>query len=466
MNLSKTFEPKTNSYSFFFRLVDLSLLLCTLVLAASFFQVDFSYQYLNAALIVSLVFLYIAEGMGLYRSWRVGRFSHMLYVLWGAITLAFISVLALAILFEPLDTLPITTFIIWFILALLCSFSWRYFGRLYKNSQNVIKRKVKKTLIIGATDAGSHLHQQIKEHNELGYDFLGFFDDCNREHHPKNDQPRLSGTIADAINLARNGDIDSLFIALSGESDQRMREILGQLGDSTVNVYFVPKFMTFNLIPTRVEHVGDMDILSVFESPYLGFKRWLKRAEDIIVSSIILALIMLPLLFIAVTIKLTSKGPVLFKQLRYGLQGQAILVWKFRSMTVMENNNMVFQATKNDSRVTPFGAFLRRTSLDELPQFFNVLIGDMSIVGPRPHAVAHNEQYRSQIEFYMLRHKVKPGITGWAQINGWRGETDTLNKMEKRIEFDLHYIKYWSIWFDIKIIFLTIFKGFTGTNAY
>ena len=165
-------------------------------------------------------------------------------------------------------------------------------------------------------------------------------------------------------------------------------------------------------------------------------------------------------------VKFTSKGPIIFKQDRYGLDGRKIKVWKFRSMTVTENSNVVTQAKKNDARITPLGGFLRRTSLDELPQFINVLKGDMSIVGPRPHAVAHNEEYRKKVEFYMLRHKAKPGITGWAQINGWRGETDTLDKMEKRVEFDLHYIKHWSLWFDVKIIFMTIFKGFKNANAY
>ena len=148
------------------------------------------------------------------------------------------------------------------------------------------------------------------------------------------------------------------------------------------------------------------------------------------------------------------------------MDGKQIRVWKFRTMTVMENSETVIQATKNDIRVTKFGRFLRRTSLDELPQFFNVWYGQMSVVGPRPHAVAHNEQYRSLIQGYMLRHKVKPGITGLAQINGWRGETDTLEKMEKRIEYDLIYIRAWSIWLDLKIIFLTIFKGFVNKSAY
>ncbi|HHO8640587.1 TPA: exopolysaccharide biosynthesis polyprenyl glycosylphosphotransferase, partial [Klebsiella pneumoniae] len=172
------------------------------------------------------------------------------------------------------------------------------------------------------------------------------------------------------------------------------------------------------------------------------------------------------LIIISLAVKITSPGPVIFRQTRYGMDGKPIKVWKFRSMVVMENDTEVKQATKDDVRVTNVGKFLRRTSLDELPQFFNVLFGEMSIVGPRPHAVSHNEQYRSLIEGYMLRHKVKPGITGWAQINGWRGETDTLDKMEKRIEFDLEYIRSWSVWLDLKIIVMTIFKGFVNKSAY
>ncbi|MEG2830836.1 MAG: exopolysaccharide biosynthesis polyprenyl glycosylphosphotransferase, partial [Edwardsiella sp. (in: enterobacteria)] len=164
--------------------------------------------------------------------------------------------------------------------------------------------------------------------------------------------------------------------------------------------------------------------------------------------------------------RLTSPGPVLFKQARYGLNGQHISVWKFRTMRVQENGDNVMQATKGDPRVTPFGAFLRRTSLDELPQFINVLQGSMSIVGPRPHAVAHNEQYRRLVDNYMIRHKVKPGITGLAQINGYRGETDTLDKMEGRVQYDIDYIQRWSLWLDLKIIFLTLFNGFRHENAY
>jgi putative colanic acid biosynthesis UDP-glucose lipid carrier transferase len=213
--------------------------------------------------------------------------------------------------------------------------------------------------------------------------------------------------------------------------------------------------------------INGVPIISVFDTPLSGkTAQLIKRTEDIILSIIILIMISPVLIAVALGVKLSSPGPVLFKQNRYGINGQPINVYKFRSMTSQDNGNIIKQATKKDIRITAFGAFIRKTSLDELPQFYNVIQGRMSIVGPRPHAVAHNEEYRKLIPKYMQRHLVKPGITGWAQINGWRGETDTLHKMKKRIDFDLHYINTWSLWLDIKIIILTTVKGFINKNAY
>jgi putative colanic acid biosynthesis UDP-glucose lipid carrier transferase len=223
---------------------------------------------------------------------------------------------------------------------------------------------------------------------------------------------------------------------------------------------------TFNILQSRSEEINGVSVVSLFDTPINGVNSIIKRAEDIILSLAILVFISPVLFLIAMFVKFTSPGPIIFKQLRYGMDGKSIQVWKFRSMSVMENGDEVVQAKKGDVRITSVGGFLRRTSLDELPQFINVLMGDMSIVGPRPHAVAHNEQYRKLIKGYMLRHKVKPGITGWAQINGWRGETDTLDKMQSRVEYDLDYIRNWSVWFDIRIIFLTVFKGFINKSAY
>ncbi|HBS4613342.1 TPA: undecaprenyl-phosphate glucose phosphotransferase, partial [Klebsiella pneumoniae] len=245
-----------------------------------------------------------------------------------------------------------------------------------------------------------------------------------------------------------------------------IKNVISQLTNTTCSVLLIPDIFTFNILQSRTEEINGVPVVPLFDTPLNGINMVFKRLEDIIVASIILFIISPILIVIACAVKFTSPGPVIFRQIRYGMDGKPIKVWKFRSMSVMENDSSVKQATKNDTRVTKVGRFLRSTSLDELPQFFNVLFGQMSVVGPRPHAVAHNEQYRSLIQGYMLRHKVKPGITGLAQINGWRGETDTLEKMEKRIEYDLLYIRGWSIWLDLKIIFLTVFKGFINKSAY
>ena len=239
------------------------------------------------------------------------------------------------------------------------------------------------------------------------------------------------------------------------------------LKDSTASLYFVPDLTGFDLIQARVDHVAGLPVLAVCESPFVGMNQFVKRAEDLALGCLILLLIWPLLLLVALAVKLTSPGPVIFVQRRYGIDGRSIDVYKFRSMTVMEDGVRVMrQACKNDARLTPIGAFIRRTSLDELPQFFNVLAGSMSIVGPRPHPFALNELYRSQIRGYMQRHKVKPGITGWAQVNGFRGETDGVEPMRRRIEFDLDYLRSWSLWTDLKIIGLTVWVVFRDPNAY
>ena len=217
--------------------------------------------------------------------------------------------------------------------------------------------------------------------------------------------------------------------------------------------------LALSLDPAEVDHV-------VYDTPFKGLKRVIKRCEDLVLGMCCLLICALPMLFIALAIKLTSKGPVLFRQPRHGENGVEFEVLKFRSMRVMEVGEVVKQAQRNDPRITRVGAFIRRTSLDELPQFFNVIAGNMSLVGPRPHAVAHNQLYRTKILEYMRRHKVKPGITGWAQVNGYRGETDTLEKMVARVEHDLSYIRGWSLWLDLKIIFLTVFGRKVRENAY
>jgi putative colanic acid biosynthesis UDP-glucose lipid carrier transferase len=276
----------------------------------------------------------------------------------------------------------------------------------------------------------------------------------------------MLGTIEEAAEFVKRNGTNFVYVALPMSADERLRALIEQLSDSTASVYLVPDIFTFQLMNARIEQVNGLPVIGIRETPFSGVEGWVKRLEDFVLASLILLLVSPVFVAVAVGVKLSSRGPVLFRQRRYGLDGQPIRVYKFRSMTVCEDGDRIEQASRTDARVTPFGAFLRRTSLDELPQFINVLQGRMSIVGPRPHAVAHNEQYRRLIKGYMLRHKVRPGITGLAQVNGFRGETDTLDKMEKRVEFDLAYIERWSLQLDLKIIGQTIVSGFWGSNAY
>ena len=464
---SRTFKSNSSSDANFYRLFDVFAIFLAFQCSALFYSFELTPIYMVSVLTVALSFLYCAEIFSAYRSWRAGKFRNMVLCAWGALFAAFSVLLVISFAFKFTGSLSRIGLGLWFLLSITYLYAWRFVVHLYKRHRRKLGLNLRNVAIIGATESAVNLYNEISKNDELGFNFLGFYDDRQPERLFENSTKHdVAGRIQNAVDAARDGDISVLYIALPMKADKRIADILRQLGDTTVDVHIIPDFLISNLIHARIEHVGDVDTLSVFESPFIGAREFIKRTEDIIVASIILMLISPILIAIAFAVKFTSKGPVIFKQDRYGLDGRKIKVWKFRSMSVTENSSVVTQATKNDARITPLGGFLRRTSLDELPQFINVLKGDMSIVGPRPHAVAHNEEYRKKVEFYMLRHKAKPGITGWAQINGWRGETDTLDKMEKRVEFDLHYIKHWSLWFDIKIIFMTIFKGFKNANAY
>lgn len=260
--------------------------------------------------------------------------------------------------------------------------------------------------------------------------------------------------------------VHEVWLCLPLSEGGMIRSILYALRHHTVAVRFIPEWGDIRLLNHKVSQIAGLYSLDLSCSPIDGPARVLKRLEDLLIGGIISILILPICLIIGLAIKVSSPGPILFKQYRMGINGRLFKVYKFRSMVVHEEHDGVTQAKRNDSRVTPLGSFLRRTSLDELPQFFNVLQGRMSIVGPRPHALAHNEYYKDLVESYMQRHKVKPGITGWAQVSGYRGETDTLNKMQKRVEYDLWYIDNWSLWIDLKIIVLTIWKGFINKNAF
>ena len=315
-------------------------------------------------------------------------------------------------------------------------------------------------VVAGAGSLGRQLAERIAGTPFLGVVVAGFFDDRAPDRLGDVPAGQVLGRVEDLAAYVKSHRVDLIYIALPMASQPRVLKLLDQLCDTTASVYFAPDIFLFDLIQARVDTVGGIPVLAVCETPFYGVNGLVKRASDVVLASLILLLISPLMLAIAAGVKLTSPGPALFRQRRYGLDGQEIVVYKFRSMTVAEDGGVIRQATRNDARVTPFGAFLRRTSLDELPQFINVLQGRMSIVGPRPHAVAHNEMYRKLIKSYMIRHKVKPGITGWAQVNGLRGETDTVEKMKARVEYDLDYLRHWSLGLDLRIIAKTVFVVF------
>jgi putative colanic acid biosysnthesis UDP-glucose lipid carrier transferase len=317
-------------------------------------------------------------------------------------------------------------------------------------------------IIIGANSVGFELFRRLPQKG-----FLGFFDFRSADRLAQVIDPgQLAGHCKDVADFARTHGVTSIYIALPLSNVPRIGEMVRELRDTTASIYFVPDVFAFDLIQGRLVEINGMPALSVCDTPFHGMDAVLKRLTDIVLAGFALLLLALPMLVIALAVKLTSRGPILFRQRRYGLNGDEIMVYKFRSMTVCEDGAVVTQATKEDRRVTPLGKILRKTSLDELPQLLNVLQGKMSVVGPRPHAVAHNEQYRKLISGYMIRHKVRPGITGLAQVNGFRGETETVDKMRERIRFDLEYLSHWSPWLDINIILKTVWVLIRGDNAY
>jgi putative colanic acid biosynthesis UDP-glucose lipid carrier transferase len=306
-------------------------------------------------------------------------------------------------------------------------------------------------IIIGVNDVGVELARRLPPAG-----FMGYFDFRTADRVAQVIDPdKLAGHCRDTANFVREKGVKVVYIALPLANVPRMSELVNALRDTTASVYFVPDAFAFDLIQGRLVEINGMPALSVCETPLHGLEAVFKRAMDIVISGLCLLILSPLLITVAAAVKLTSRGPVLFRQRRYGLDGDEIVVYKFRSMRVCEDGAVVTQATKGDSRVTRVGAMLRKTSIDELPQLLNVLQGKMSLVGPRPHAIAHNELYRKLINGYMIRHKVRPGITGYAQVHGLRGETETLEKMSERVRYDLEYLRKWSPWLDVKILFKT-----------
>ena len=320
-------------------------------------------------------------------------------------------------------------------------------------------------VIVGLNEMGQELAREIVEDRCRGT-VRGFFDDRGDARVAAFPGQRVLGGIEEVAAYVKRHAVQVVYITLPMTRDPRLVRMLDELRDTTASVYFVPSTLPFDLIQARVDHIGSVPVIAVCETPFYGINGVLKRATDVVFAVLILLAVWPLMAAAAIGVKLTSPGPVLFRQRRYGIDGKEIVVLKFRTMTVCEDGDCIEQAHPGDPRVTRFGAFLRHTSLDELPQLFNVLAGTMSIVGPRPHAVAHNEAYRRLINGYMVRHKVRPGITGWAQINGLRGETESVDKMKQRIDYDLDYLNHWSLSLDLWIMLKTFVLLVKDNRAY
>ncbi len=415
-----------------------------------------------------IIFYILAEITRLYRSWRGAGAEQELFcvlITWGT-TLPMLLVIGFATKYTA--EFSRLSIVIWTVATPIAIGCFRFGVRMALKFLRSRGFNTRGCAVVGVNELSIQLARNIQDSPELGLKLRGFFDDRPVDRTPDlpSDVGGRLGNIDELVSQARDGVIETIYITFPMRAEDRIRNLLERLSDTTASVYIVPDFFVFELLHSRWTNISGLPAVSVFENPLVGIDGMIKRFMDLVLGCLVLAVVSVPMLVIAAAVKLSSAGPVFFRQRRYGLDGREINVWKFRTMRVCEDGDHVAQATQNDPRVTKVGAILRRTSLDELPQLFNVIEGTMSLVGPRPHANAHNELYRKSITGYMLRHKVRPGITGLAQVCGWRGETDTLEKMEGRIQCDHRYIREWSLWMDIRILFKTIFVVFSRNNAY
>ncbi len=324
----------------------------------------------------------------------------------------------------------------------------------------------RRAVLVGCTAASQELARRLARHTEMGISVAGFFDDRGSDRLGCARYAQLLGRFSDVAAFVKSRDIDVIYIAIPPGQVARMRELVNELGDTTASIYYLPDVSGFDMIHQRTSEMLGFPVVAMCETPFHGYRGLVKRLMDVSIASLALLLLSPLLLGIAIAVRRSSPGPVLFRQRRYGLDGREILVFKFRTMTVCEDGARVTQAQKVDLRVTPVGRHLRRWSLDELPQLLNVLQGTMSLVGPRPHAVAHNEEYRKLIKRYMVRHKVLPGITGLAQVRGCRGETARVEDMEARVVHDLEYMRNWSPLMDLQILVATAYAVIRTDRAY
>ncbi|MGP9799110.1 undecaprenyl-phosphate glucose phosphotransferase [Halomonas sp. 86] len=415
-------------------------------------------RYVLALICIALLVLVINSMSGSYQRWRITPIFQMLARLtfvWGIVAITAASLIYFSHAADRYSRLWIGLTLV---ISLFLAGGARLLVQLALQHTRLNGGARRPVFLVGPDSNVLNVAQGIRNSSWEGHSIAG----VERLRGPLTQEDITC--IAQRINGSRAREV---WICVPLEMGETVHALFYALRNHTEDIRLIPDFKDMRLLNHRTSEVAGHLAIDLSVSPMSGMARFFKRAEDIVLGTLITLIILPVCAAIAVIIKITSPGPVLFKQYRTGSSGKVFKVYKFRSMKVHEEKQgIVTQATKGDSRLTSIGAFLRKTSLDELPQFYNVLQGRMSIVGPRPHALAHNEYYKELVESYMRRHKVKPGITGWAQVNGLRGETDTLEKMQRRVEYDLWYIDNWSIWLDLKIICMTIFKGFKHKNAY
>jgi putative colanic acid biosynthesis UDP-glucose lipid carrier transferase len=442
-----------------------SVIVLSLVLCVFIYGQELTAHYIALAALAFLISAQVVSDPVLDSSARIGvaaLLQHRIFGEWLLIsTLLLFLAFALKVTEEFSRRVILTWFAITPFVVVVAQAAFRRYAVF-----SALRGKIQQShIIVGANETGRRLARRLQANPHLG-PFKGFFDDRDSDRLPGLTQEQLLGGMTDITNYARLNGVSNIYICLPIRPDERLSRLLDELKDTTASIYFVPDIFIFDLMQARVCEIDGIPLLAVCETPFAGMNGVLKRASDILFASILLMLLWPVLAVIAIAVRLTSPGPALFRQLRYGLYGEPINVYKFRSMTVCEQDGDIVQARRHDPRITPLGGFLRRTSLDELPQLFNVLVGTMSLVGPRPHAVSHNEEYRKIIDGYMLRHKVRPGITGWAQVNGFRGETESVDKMQRRVEYDLDYLRNWSLRLDLTILARTAWLVWRDRNAY
>jgi putative colanic acid biosynthesis UDP-glucose lipid carrier transferase len=459
-NYNRTFFSAPQSVtSFVAAFVEPSICVASLLLALAYYEEPVMRAYMALCL---LVFALTFPGRNRFMDSRldagvdiISSWLSMLAILWlcGYAT-------------NSLQFFDFDVMLTWVVLTPLAQWVAVLIGKIIISHRSTLPNARRKAIVVGAGPLGGKVARALQSNHDQSIEFIGYFDDrTDSRVLPEAVSMRLGG-LRDVANYVYAHGVHEVYITLPLGSQPRIVELLEAVQGTTASLYFAPDVFGISIIQGRLQDMNGVPVVGICETPFTGTNDLVKRASDIVLASIILVLIAPILVALAIGVKLSSPGPVVFKQRRNGLDGEEIVVYKFRSMRTQDNGAVVKQATKGDPRITAFGAFIRRTSLDELPQFINVLQGRMSIVGPRPHAVAHNEEYRRLIKAYMVRHKVRPGITGWAQVNGLRGETETMDKMQARVEYDLEYLRNWSLGLDLQIVIRTIRLMIFDRNAY